>query len=158
MHRWCELVEWADDGLPDNATLLAEANAVAPNADDPIALIPRWRTMLAQPEIAAALSRDAYQADDLTVERERRFAVRDASSVLTGAIDRMVIARAGNGAITRIDLIDFKTDVGVVDAIVARYRPQLEAYRRAASKLFGVDRAIVTPRLLLLDAGRVVAL
>jgi len=158
MHRWCELVEWADDGLPDNATLLAEANAAAPNADDPIALIPRWRAMLAQPEIAAALSRDAYHVDDLTVERERRFAVRDASAVLTGAIDRMVIARDGGGTITRIDLIDFKTDVGEVAPIVARYRPQLEAYRRAAAKLFNADPALVTPRLLLLDAGRAIAL
>jgi len=156
MHRWCERVEWADDGLPDNATLLAEAQAVAPNVDDPASMIPRWRAMLAKPEIAAALSRDAYDVDDLTVERERRFAVRDASAVLTGAIDRMVIARDGRGAITRIDLIDFKTDVGEVEEIIARYRPQLRAYARAAVKMFGVAASVVRPRLVLLEAGRVV--
>jgi len=156
MHRWCELVEWLDDGLPDDATLAAEARVIQPGIGDVDRLIDPWRAMLNKPEIVAALKRSSYADAALTVERERRFAVRDGAAMLTGTIDRMVIGREG-GQVTSIDLMDFKTDVGDVDAIIERYRPQLQAYRRAAAKLYHVDPSIITTRLVLLEAGRVVA-
>lgn len=155
MHRWCELIEWLDEALPDDATLLEAGREITPGFDVP-PLIEPWRKMIGQPEIAAALQRDAYDSADLTVERERRFAVMDDDSLLTGAIDRMVIGRR-DGQIAFIDVLDFKTDVAEVDQIIERYRPQLQAYRRAASAMFSVDPGIVTTRLVLLEHGRVVA-
>jgi len=154
MHRWCELIEWLDEPLPDDNALIEAGREIAPGLDVP-ALVEPWGMMSEQPEIAAALQRDAYDTADLTVERERRFAVMDGESLLTGAIDRMVLGRR-DGQMTFIDVLDFKTDVAEVDQIIERYRPQLQAYRRAAAAMFSVDPAIVTTRLVLLEHGRVV--
>ena len=57
------------------------------------------------------------------------------------------------------DLVDFKTDrvspdrPEAIDARVAHYRPQLEAYRRAVARLLRLDAAQVSARLAFVEAG-----
>jgi len=111
-----------------------------------------------EPEpIAAALRRDRYPADaDVSVHCEQPFAVRLDDELLTGYIDRLVLTREGD-RITAAEVIDYKTDrTDDVDALAEHYRPQLEAYRRAVARMYGLDDAAITTRLLFLSPGQAV--
>ena len=54
------------------------------------------------------------------------------------------------------DVIDFKTDVLSVEALADRvdhYRPQLEAYRQAASRFLGLPPERISLRLVFVALG-----
>ena len=90
--------------------------------------------------------------------RERSFAVRDEDVVLSGTFDRLVVLYDGDRAVGA-DVLDYKTDdvpgddPQAIDARVEQYRPQLEAYRRAAIRLLGLSPARVSARLLFVGPG-----
>ena len=107
--------------------------------------------------IRAALRRDRYPAEqNVNVLRERPFAVRLDSGLLTGTIDRLVITREGERA-TAAEIIDYKTDrVEDVEALAEHYRPQVEAYRKAVSVMYDLPAEKITARLLFLSVGLVV--
>jgi ATP-dependent exoDNAse (exonuclease V) beta subunit len=169
VHAWMEQVEWLDDGLLDDATLLAVAARVARGlAADRAQLASRLGTLhlqLAQPQVAAALSRAAYerftmQGDvHLDVQTERAFALRIGDELLSGSIDRLVLVSRGP-AVIAAEVLDYKTDTiptGDKDALAAKvefYRPQIEAYRQAVMKLYRLEPQQVTARLVFLSVGR----
>ena len=71
--------------------------------------------------------------------------------VLNGTFDRVVVARDGKGKAVAAEVVDFKT--GQLKGEKEKteraeyYRPQLEAYAEAVSKLTGLDREKVTTRI-----------
>jgi ATP-dependent exoDNAse (exonuclease V) beta subunit len=78
-------------------------------------------------------------------------------------MDRVVLARRGE-ALLCAEIVDFKTDrLGVADGaaaaaldeLVERYRPQMQAYRRALCALTGLAPERVACRLLVLEADAV---
>jgi len=91
----------------------------------------------------------------LEVWREKSFAVvweRDGQTqVLTGTFDRVVVGRDGKGKAVWAEVVDFKTDQleGEKERTerAEYYRPQLEAYAEAVSKLTGLSREKVTTRI-----------
>ena len=89
----------------------------------------------------------------LEVYNERRIALLDGDSILTGNIDRLVLMFHGD-KIVAADLIDFKTDrieteqAKAVEAKVDFYLPQLAAYRRAVSKMLRLEESRISARLL----------
>ena len=91
----------------------------------------------------------------LEVWREKSFAVvweKDGKrKVLTGTFDRVVLGRDGKGKAVGAEVVDFKTDRldGEKEKMERSeyYRPQLEAYAEAVSKLTGLDREKVTTRI-----------
>jgi ATP-dependent helicase/nuclease subunit A len=172
----------AKNSLPDTSRLSALAAQAAPGlfrAADLEAHIASWRKQLALPEVARLL-RHSYYADPrslgvaalpptswkptditLTVENERAFAIRDGDELLSGSIDRLVLVRRGNEVVAA-DVIDFKTDAlaphgphQLADR-VEHYRPQLDAYRRAVAKLYGLSPPAIAARLVFLATGEVV--
>ena len=94
-------------------------------------------------------------ATELEVWREKSFAVvwerEGVTQVLTGTFDRVVVARDGKGKAVGAEVVDFKTDR--LEGEKERreraeyYRPQLEAYAEAVSKLTGLGREKVTTRI-----------
>ena len=82
-------------------------------------------------------------------------------ALLTGSIDRLV-SLYHDQKLVAADIIDFKTDRidghQGMDAKVEYYRPQLEAYRRAVSRMLRLDRQRIAARLAFVGAGKVVAL
>lgn len=162
-HAWFEQVAWLDDGEPDEATLLRVAAQKSPGQPDLPGLLAQFRKALAQPRVRAALHRQAYgnvPADSLRLWRERPFAVRLTDELLSGAIDRLVTVREG-GRTARADVLDFKTDrvspgdEATLVRLVAHYRPQMAAYRRAAAQFCRLPLAQVTARLVFVEAGDV---
>ena len=91
----------------------------------------------------------------LEVWREKSFAVvweRDGEKgVLAGTFDRVVVARDGKGKAVAAEVVDFKTDQlkGEKEKMdrAEYYRPQLEAYAEAVSKLTGLTKDNVTTRI-----------
>ncbi len=155
-HEWFELIEWIEDGLPDEAALRGAAAAARVSAGALEESIGAFRKMCGKEELRRLLSRGAYAPlADLEVCREYPFAVFYAGSLLNGKIDRIVFGKAG-GALKRVDIIDYKTDAvggpADIDRLVEQYRPQVEAYRSAIGRQPGTAAAETTVRLVFLNA------
>jgi ATP-dependent exoDNAse (exonuclease V) beta subunit len=110
----------------------------------------------------ANISRRLAAAEaELVVERERPFVLRDQTSLLQGTMDRVVWCRAGETTLAA-DIVDFKTDAVdpsdplSVKELLALYRPQMDAYRRAVATLTGLGEECVTGRLIFVGSGLVV--
>jgi ATP-dependent exoDNAse (exonuclease V) beta subunit len=159
VHAWLESIEWIEDGVPDDGALDRIAAALKIPRDDRDAVRQEFRDALDRPAVYALLSREvarrAYGADaTLEVHREFPFAVRDGDAVLSGTFDRLLVVHRGRRVET-VEVVDFKTDAVLgTEAAFTRARvhaPQIEAYRRAARRLFG--GAAVKTRMLFLRAG-----
>src|SRR6185436_3608321 len=95
----------------------------------------------------------------LEVHRELPFAFRQEDQLLNGSIDRLVLTRQ-SGRLTAAEFIDFKTDTvtspNQLPELTEFYRPQLEAYKRAAERITGLPADWITARLVFLSADEVV--
>lgn len=159
IHKWLEGIEWLDDGEPSDAALQAAAGdrPAGLSIDDEILAL---RQALKAEPVRQALSRARFEQDGaaLRVYRELPFAVREGEVLLNGSFDRVVVAR---GEHTSVTILDWKTDrITERDLAerVAYYRPQMEAYRRAAVTVFRAHIEDVRCELVFLGLGRVVPL
>ena len=84
--------------------------------------------------------------------------VRDDGRLLSGLIDRLVLLY-DQDRLVAADILDYKTDAvnendpNALDRLVAHYRPQLEAYRRAVATMFRLPGDKITARLLFVSPG-----
>lgn len=172
-HAWYERIGWLDDaGPPDDDALLGTALALGAGEEAARRWAAEFAASLHGP-LGAALRRSAYagrltSGQRLDLWRERRFIVRtghplgrsDDEVVLNGTFDRLVIGRGPDGRGVWAEVVDFKTDTleaGGEAALARRaehYRPQVEAYRRAAAEILRLDPARVSARLLFTALGR----
>jgi ATP-dependent exoDNAse (exonuclease V) beta subunit len=161
IHKWFEQIEWLDDGGPSGEQLLAAARTLPPMTFDPLQVLVEFRSLLAQPTIVAVLSHEQSPHRSLTprVFREYRFACRFEQTLLSGAIDRLVLWSSADQVVAA-EVFDFKTDA-VPDqpslaAKVETYRPQLDSYRSAVAQLFGLSPQQITANLVFVQHGDVV--
>jgi ATP-dependent exoDNAse (exonuclease V) beta subunit len=179
LHAWFELVEWLDDGEPDDEALRKATGTLLCCGLDLTSLIGQFRKALARPAVREVFSRATYERPaqrgsaacihagpkiarpEWIVSRECPFAVRDGDAILSGKIDRLVVLRDGERTVGA-DIIDFKTDAvsaeepEALSARVAWYRPQLESYRRAAATFLRLDPKEISTRLVFTEPGLVV--
>ena len=182
VHAWLELIEWLDDGPPSDDELRSTAHRLRAEIGQSFgqldAHIARFRKQLGAAPIANALSRQFYNSpgnlglstpksnawpaggDSLDVQRERAFAIRSGDEILSGSIDRLVVVKSG-GTVVAVDVIDFKTDEippgdkAALDDKVQFYQPQIDAYRKAACAMLGLNSKQVTARLVFVSPGLV---
>jgi ATP-dependent helicase/nuclease subunit A len=159
-HRWFEAVAWPEDGTPsDDAlrTLAAELQTTL-DAAQVDALVADFRGWVGVPEIARLLGRRSWPRDS-EVEREVPFIARTGDVIVEGFIDRLVLTR-DKGRVVSAAVIDYKTDMvssaADVQQRAAHYRPQIDAYRRAVSGMYGIDAGAVEGWLVFLEAGKIV--
>ncbi|MHC4993444.1 MAG: UvrD-helicase domain-containing protein [Planctomycetota bacterium] len=158
VHLMFERVGWLDEGEPEPASLRALLEEHMPGQVDVDKLVTRFNKMISQPETRNALMRSAYPADrDVQLLTEQSFAVRLDDAVLSGALDRLVITREA-GRPVAAHILDYKTDriedePGALDARVEHYRPQIDHYRYAVEKLYGVSPEEIRATLLFVTAG-----
>lgn len=168
MHAWFEAIEWLDDGPPTDGDLRAIAAAVSARIGElPSRSLPLedFRKALRGPRVSALLSRRHYElaagGKDVTLEalRELPFAFRQEDQLLNGSIDRLVLVRQ-SGRLTAAEVIDFKTDTVTsptqLPELTEFYRPQLEAYKKAAERITGLPAERITARVVFLSADEVV--
>ena len=173
VHAWFEQIEWIEEGLPSEETLQAIAKRMLVRSLNIAEQIEQFRKVLDQPMVRAILSRATYEKPargkqatpvhagthvvrpQWKVWRERPFAIRDGDRILNGQIDRLVVLYDGECPVGA-DVIDFKTDVLSAEALpdrVDHYRPQLEAYRQAASRFLGLPLEKISLRLVFVALG-----
>jgi ATP-dependent exoDNAse (exonuclease V) beta subunit len=176
LHAWFQQIGWLEEGEPEDGLLRKAAHELGLDALDLPELLRQFRRALQMPTISSALRRATYErplrpgtvcavhaAPGMVharweLWRERPFAIRDGDTILSGKFDRVVALYDGEQAVGA-DVLDYKTDrlpcddPRAVDARVDVYRPQLEAYRRAAARLLGLDAGRISARLLFVDAG-----
>ena len=176
IHAWLEEICWLDEGMPDEVTLRQVAVRQDTTGIDIDQLLEQFHRMLQNESIAACLKRSTYQPPvdlpfsiavqaklakeplEVTVLAEQQIAARIDTSLMTGSIDRLVLMRQG-GKVVAADVIDFKTDeIGSDGESTVRdrtefYRPQVEAYQRAVSKMYRIESERIVGRLLFLSAG-----
>lgn len=136
LHEDFQRIEYLDDAPPEVLEALAD--------------------VLRHDAVRAALS--PYFKNNETVWRERTFVVADGERLLRGTFDRVAVRRDADGRATAAHLIDFKSDLVEADSAalaerVAAYRPQVEAYRRALSKMLRIDAARISAALLFTTPG-----
>ena len=150
-----------DDGPPDRASLLRVARTSGYSAAESERKVDWFEDMLWWPAVRRVMGRSGYQVevgDVLEVRREFPFTQREGDSLINGIIDRLVLHRRG-GKVVAADVIDFKTDAvdvtneATIAARVEFHRGQMEAYRRAVSRMEGVAPDRVRSRLLFVTAG-----
>jgi ATP-dependent exoDNAse (exonuclease V) beta subunit len=172
VHRWASRIAWIEDDDPADEELLRLARRTAasrtpePELRD---LLASFRGWLSVASVRGILSRErtrarldtATRAEEgvtLDVHTERPFALRMGDELMTGSVDRLVLVRSTRGVLGA-EIVDFKTDDVPGDASgpladrVETYRPQLEAYRRAVARQFGVSEETVDARLVFLQPG-----
>jgi ATP-dependent helicase/nuclease subunit A len=173
VHAMMESIEWWTEGAVNAEALRAVGLRVAPRAERSVIdrCVATVERALASPAIRAALTRPPGVVE---LRREWRFARIDPETggLEQGAIDRLLLGwqKGGQpdgvaGRPTSAMIFDFKTDrvrggatdaTDALGALVGRYRPQMDAYRRAVAERFGLPLAAVGASLLVLDAGSVI--
>ncbi len=166
VHAFFELVEWLDEEPPDDQRLQRVARRLDSNPRHIAQAIQDFHAAIARPQVRRQLSRRHYDPWigaaqtvavgelSLEVRREQTLAVRVDGTILSGAIDRLVLLRE-NGRPRFAEIIDFKTDRVRTAAQrkerEAYYEPQLRAYRIGLSRMLQLDPQQITAQLLFLD-------
>jgi ATP-dependent exoDNAse (exonuclease V) beta subunit len=176
IHALFEQVAWLNDGVPDLSRLRDVAKSLDTAGLDIDQQLITFQSMLEMPEVMALLDRSFYESprDDHLLQalavtgthgtlravahNERRFAVRDQGRLLSGIMDRIVLLYESDRLVAA-DIIDYKTDTAhrddesKLDELVEFYRPQIEAYRRAAATMFQLTPRQISARLLFVASG-----
>ncbi len=174
IHACFESITWLEAGIPQDSLLLERLAEVEGATQEHVeAAIRQFKNYVQQPNIGRLLSQNTYSIEVpipkgfadrsgmYRVENERPFAIRQDESILQGFIDRLVLLEQDQTVLVA-DVIDFKTDSlrpGDQRAEQQRvdwYRPQLEAYRFAVSKIFRLELEFVTTHLVFVATDRVV--
>ena len=74
---------------------------------------------------------------------------------MSGIVDRMHVYRE-DGVVTRVEVIDFKTDAVESLELLARYAGQMKAYRRALAQVFEISEEKIDCQLLSTHLGDLV--
>ncbi len=125
----------------------------------------RAREVLGETEYRSWLQQQWPEVDgatcELAVQNEYDFATLMDDELWRGAIDRLVWVRQA-GQLQAADIVDFKTDQvqdqngTLLQERVAHYRPQLEAYRRAISKMTRLPESRISTRLWFVQSNEIV--
>ena len=164
-HRWFELVQWVDDGLPQHSELRSAAASLDLGHLDLASEIKTFELSVNSGNLRTSLSRQGYDdlraigidrslAGDveLAVFTEHSFVIPDAEFFSSGMIDRVVLI-AEDGKIVAADIIEFKTDLldpsnpASIAAKVDDYGPQLFAYQQAIASSYQLDPSLIATRM-----------
>lgn len=172
-HRLMELVEWLDGPGPDESRARATLEALGIDDPERAGMIALWRGWLADGQVRDSLSADACRARlaalagspvSLSLRREWMFATADRDGrIIRGQMDRIVIARGPDGAVSAAEILDYKTDPAPaqtdddsyrrwLEGRIETYRAQMDAYRRSASRVMRLSPERIAVRLLMLGA------
>ena len=155
IHELLESVEWVADADPEEiiaAWLPTSEVGDAVKRD----VCDQFRKALSAEPVRRALSRPAGNVE---LWRERRFEIVLAGRWITGAFDRVVIERDGAGAPLSAVIVDYKSnrigDESQFATTAENYRPQLELYGKALSRMLRIPHTAIGLRILFTRAARV---
>jgi ATP-dependent exoDNAse (exonuclease V) beta subunit len=171
IHAMFEQIQWLDEPLPESQIkqIIRTARQHVPQAtkDQTASAAAYFKKMLAKPAIIKALSqttvtKKSKAAAHIELWRERPFAVRIEGALVNGILDRVMVYRDSNHVAQSAAIVDFKTDRldnslapdTAVEQIVARYRPQMQAYCKALASMLDLPIDAIDAHLLLLGSAQ----
>ncbi|MBN2099436.1 MAG: UvrD-helicase domain-containing protein, partial [Dehalococcoidia bacterium] len=158
VHQIFEKVPWIDE--VDVESLIAEwGEASMVREDLKQKAVGVFRQAIAATRIRRVLARPP---GNVTLWREKRFEIVIGNRWVSGAFDRIVVLRDQKGKALGATVFDFKSDEVPEEAaladLVRQYKPQMETYRSALSRMLGLGVAKVDSKLVLVRLGNVVDL
>ena len=163
LHRWVEELTWIEEFAASDEERLEAGRSIEPDLERRREALAELRHALEGTEVREALARPATGEYEVLREHVFSLVLTDESGeeqLWNGAIDRFVIERR-DGEVVAAEVLDYKSDQIGEEELAARveyYRPQLEAYRRVAAAITGLEREAIRARLLFLALGRLVDL
>ncbi len=123
VHSLLEMVSWTDESLPD-----------WPECDAKRAVI----ELVSRPALQSVFQK---QGRNISLYREQAIDAMVEGCFLSGVMDRLHLHRNAEGSITKLEIIDYKTDA-VIDGneLLIHYSGQMNAYRKVLAKIYpGVE-------------------
>lgn len=156
-HAMFEELDWLpfQEDMAGRLSAILTSRGIAP--DMATHYLREFHRMLDYPVVKDILSKQ-HASSRTELYRELTFSLREGQQLLRGAIDRVVVYRNGE-QVEAAEVIDYKTDSIEKSELANRadiYRPQVEVYRKAVSRLFRLTREQVGVRLLFTRIGEVV--
>ncbi len=156
LHELFEQIEWYESGMGERVVKSWEARANMMSEVLRREIEEEFLRALQVPEIAAALSRPEENAE---LWREQDFELADEGRWITGRMDRVVVQRDKNGRAIAAVVMDFKSDrvsAGLeLEERVEKYRPQVQWYIRAVSRLLNLSPDKIRAKLIFTHPGKV---
>ncbi len=154
VHQLFERVSWIDEA--DIESVVAEwSSPLSMSEDLQQKAAGLFRQAIAAPDIRHALTRPP---GNVNLWREKRFEIVIGKRWVSGAFDRVVVLRDQKGKALGATVLDFKSDEVTGDAALAelarQYKPQMELYRSALSRMLGLQAAKVGLRLVFVQPGK----
>ena len=154
LHELFESISWIDE--VDEAKLIVNWSGKSSIREDlKQHAVDLFRRAVAAPEIRKALTRPP---GNVTLWQEKRFEIVIDKRWLSGVFDRVVVLHDQNGKAQRATVLDFKSDELPNDAamteLAEHYRPQMELYRSALSRILGLDPVKIALKLLFVRLGK----
>jgi ATP-dependent helicase/nuclease subunit A len=158
VHQLFQRVPWIEEA--DVEGLIAGWSAPSSMSEDlKQKAVGVFRRAVAAPEIRGVLTRPAGNVE---LWRERRFEIVIGRRWVSGAFDRVVVLRDHKGKAQGATVLDFKSDEIADDAALAelarQYKPQMEAYRSALSRMLRMVQSKVALKLAFVRSGRILDL
>ena len=155
LHDLFSRVEWHDEGV----ALRAIAEHEHEFGPCPDGIKEEFIAALSAPDILAAMRRPPGRVE---VWREQAFECAEGGAWISGRMDRVVIVRNYAGHVVHATILDFKSDRVSdghdVDALVLRYAPQIDLYRRVLSRLTGMAESTIEAAIILTQTKRVLGI
>ena len=153
LHDLFSRIEW----LTDQAGAQALAAHEKEKGPCPEAVREEFMKALASAAVKTALGRPSKTAE---AWREQAFEFAGPDTWISGRMDRVVIERDAAGQPVAAMIVDFKSDrVGSdaeIEAMKARYEPQIARYQQVLSSLLGLPENQIRAQLILTRTGQVV--
>jgi len=155
IHELFEAVTWIEES--DTEAIVAAWLAASDDAPEVKRdVCEQFRRAMQAPDVRRALARPEGAVE---LWREKRFEIVLDGRWVTGAFDRVAIACDPAGRAVRATILDYKSNriasPAEFAATAEEYRPQLELYARALSRLRGLPRSAIEPKLLYSRAAAV---
>ena len=148
-HAWLERIEWSEDAMLTEASLVEVARLFPIPTDAASHEARAFLRAITSGPIRDLLSRRRYPHHSARVYRELPFFVAENDRTIRGRIDRVVVFGGGS----RAEVIDFKTGTG---GDPTSHRAQVDIYRGAVAGLFGIDAGGIDGAVAFVRAGEVV--
>ncbi len=177
MHAWFQEIVWLEQGKrPDPVPLRQKAIVDLAMSETTInTLIPDFFAFLELSSVQSVLNTSEVERLQifqkvskrldrpltLQVYPERSFVRIEESGIVSGTIDRLVLA-LDRGQPVAADIVDYKTDRLVGDRSewiqqkTEHYADQLREYRSAVTHCFGLPEESISARILLLEADTII--
>ncbi len=153
LHDLFSRIEW----FTGDAGTQALAGHEKDNGSCPEAVREEFEKALASEAVQSALKRPSQSAESW---REQAFEFAGTDAWISGRMDRVVVERGPAGQPVAATVVDFKSDRvksdAEIEAMKARYEPQISRYRQVLSSLLGLPENQIRAQLILTRTGQVV--